>query len=237
MDVYLLSGLLKELIIDNERIPLPGMGYFLTEPMPACFSEDGKTIYPPSKKISFKGDEMASRDLLSSYYAGKSGIDSETASTEIDAFLKQLKITLLDRKNIELPGLGNLRCTLDGNPYFIASAEGGIFSQAFGFEPVILKQIKPSVPQPEPAETEKENVQESIPAETTSDKEKDSTAPDVTDKEKGKDKGKVWIIVLAVLAIITVAAVILVTLGRSGHLDSLIYSDEELELIRQMGMD
>lgn len=237
MDVYLLSGLLRELIIDNERIPLPGIGCFVTEPMPACFSEDGKTIYPPSKKISFKGDEMASGNLLSSYYAEKSGIDSETASTEIDAFLKQLKITLLDRKNIELPGLGNLRCTLDGNPYFIASEDGGIFSQAFGFEPVILKQIKPSASQQEPVQTDKGNVQENIPAAIMPNTEKNSTAPDGENKEKGKDKGKVWIIVLAILAIMTVAAVILVMLGRSGHLDSLIYSDEELELIRQMGMD
>ena len=32
MDVHLLSRLLKELIIDNDRIALPGMGYFQAEP-------------------------------------------------------------------------------------------------------------------------------------------------------------------------------------------------------------
>ena len=32
---------------------------------------------------------------------------------------------------------------------------------------------------------------------------------------------------------IIIAAVILILLGRGGHLDSLFYSDEELELIQQ----
>lgn len=236
MDVHLLSSLLKELIIDNERIPLPGIGYFTTEPMPARFSEDGKTIYPPSKKISFKGDDRAYGDLLSSCYAKKSGIDTETASIETDAFLKQLKITLTDRKSIDLPGLGKLRCTLDGNPYFIADTEGGIFAQAFGFEPVILKPVKTATATSSghdqaSAKTDQENIR----AEARTDA--GQTTESETTTDKGKEKGKAWIIVLSILAIMTVAAVILVMLGRSGHLDSLIYSDEELELIRQMGMD
>ena len=124
MDVFLLSRLLKELIIDNERIPIPGIGYFQTEPMPAHFSEDGKTIYPPSKRISFKGDDRATGDMVALYYSAGTGIDERTAVTELEAFLKQLKITLLERKNIEFPGLGRLRCTLEGNPYFIAEQDG-----------------------------------------------------------------------------------------------------------------
>ena len=142
MDVLLLSRLLKELIIDNDRIPLPGMGYFQTEPMPAYFSEDGKTIYPPSKRISFKGDERAAGDLVARYYAAGTGMDGKTAATELEAFLQQLKVTLQERKNIEFPGLGRLRSTLEGNVYFVAEKDGGIFAQAFGFEPVTLKPVK-----------------------------------------------------------------------------------------------
>ena len=221
MDVNLLSRLLKELIIDNDRIALPGMGYFQTEPMPAYFSEDGKTIYPPSKRISFKGDERASGDMISRYYASSSGIDPDTASTELEAFLRQLKYTLSDRRNIELPGLGRLRCTLEGNAYFVAEQDGGIFAQAFGFEPVTLKQVRASAapviensPVPPP------------PAPAASDK---------TSEKHGTGIPKVWIVILSVLAAIIVAAVILVALGRSGHLDHLIYSEEELELLEQQG--
>ena len=223
MDVLLLTRLLKELIIDNDRIPLPGMGYFLTEPMPAYFSEDRKTIYPPSRRISFKADERASGELVPKHYASSSGIDEETASSELHAFLKQLRITLFDKKSIDFPGIGRLRCTLEGNIYFVMDNTGsGIFAQAFGFEPVTLKPVsrdsRPAVPLPEP-----------IPM---------SQVPETEQPVRagvGNSRRRIWIIVLSVLAAIIIAAVILILLGRSGHLDSLFYSDEELELIQQQG--
>ena len=142
MDVHLLSRLLKELIIDNDRIALPGMGYFQAEPMPAYFSEDGKTIYPPSKRISFKWDDRASGDMLAAYYTKTYGIDRNTADIELDTFLKQLKPMLHERKFIDFPGVGRLKLTLDGSAYFVTdNTDGGVFSQAFGFEPVILKPV------------------------------------------------------------------------------------------------
>ena len=221
MDVLLLSRLLKELIIDNDRIPLPGMGYFQTEPMPAYFSEDGKTIYPPSKRISFKGDERAAGDLVARYYAAGTGMDGKTAATELEAFLQQLKVTLQERKNIEFPGLGRLRSTLEGNVYFVAEKDGGIFAQAFGFEPATAPTPTAAA---SPAGTEK-------PAQT-------ETAPKPAEPTStgGKKGHRILFIILGILAALIIAAVILVELGRSGKLDHLIYSDEELELLEQHGM-
>ena len=60
-------------------------------------------------------------------------------------------------------------------------------------------------------------------------------ASDKTSEKHGTGIPKVWIVILSVLAAIIVAAVILVALGRSGHLDHLIYSEEELELLEQQG--
>ena len=228
MDVNLLSRLLKELIIDNDRIPLPGMGYFHTEPTAATFSEDGKTIYPPSRRISFKGDERASGDIIARYYAKSTGIDEETAATELDAFLRQLKPTLKSKKSIEFPGLGRLRLTLEGNAYFVTdTTEGGLFAQAFGFGPVILKPVGKQPVTPDP-------VPEHVPGHTPEPESKPAPSPVPAPVAPIKSKGKVWFIILGIAAAIIIAAVILVELGRSGHLDSLIYSDEELELIRQM---
>lgn len=242
MDVLLLSRLLKELIIDNDRIPLPGIGYFQTEPMPAHFSEDGKTIYPPSKRISFKSDERAEGDMVSQYCAASTGMDAHTASVELDTFLQQLKITLQERKNVELPGLGRLRSTLDGTFYFVAEQEGGVFDQAFGFEPVILKPVRPA------HETEcKDNETPDssfgnppaveIPAQKRQAPEQQS-APEPSDTEKRTGKVQhIIFVILAILAILIIAAIVVIELGRSGHLDRLIYSDEEIELIQQHGLD
>lgn len=278
MDVLLLSRLLKELIIDNDRIPLPGMGYFQTEPMPAHFSEDGKTIYPPSKRISFKGDDRAVGDLVAKYYAAGTGMDGKTAATELEAFLQQLKVTLKERKNIEFPGLGWLRNTLEGNVYFVAEQDGGIFAQAFGFEPVTLKPIRTGQTvatglssgmentgvqtadadrtQQTSAESGTRRASDAGPTgdgkgqsggETQEDRREHSDGTSqgsdgkhTADKEKkqgGKWDGyRIWYLIMGILAAIIVAAVILVALGRSGKLDRLIYSDEELELLEQHGL-
>ena len=262
MDVLLLSRLLKELIIDNDRIPLPGMGYFQTEPMPAYFSEDSKTIYPPSKRISFKRDDRASGDLVARYYAAGTGIDEKTATTELETFLQQLKITLQEKKSIEFPGLGKLRNTQEGSAYFVAEQEGGIFAQAFGFEPVILKPIKtapattaiefePVILKPiktAPATTAIENAAEtpamppSPTADTSSAGTGKSAQTEIDPKQAastsngGKKCRRTLFIILGILAALIIAAVILVELGRSGKLDRLIYSDEELELLEQHGM-
>ena len=98
-----------------------------------------------------------------------------------------------------------------------------MFGQAFGFEPVTLKPVKTAVQEePRSAEPQPEKPE---PVQV-------SAAADV----KSGKAGRIWFIVLGIAAAIIVAAVILVTLGRSGHLDSLIYSDEELELIQQQGL-
>ncbi|HIR63333.1 MAG TPA: hypothetical protein IAC94_07425 [Candidatus Coprenecus avistercoris] len=243
MDVLLLSRLLKELIIDNDRIPLPGMGYFQTEPMPAYFSEDGKTIYPPSKRISFKGDERAAGDLVARYYAAGTGMDGKTAATELEAFLQQLKVTLQERKNIEFPGLGRLRSTLEGNVYFVAEKDGGIFAQAFGFEPVTLKPVK-TAPVTAATETAAETpataptpTAAASPAGTEKPAQTETAPKPAEPTSTGGKKGhRILFIILGILAALIIAAVILVELGRSGKLDHLIYSDEELELLEQHGM-
>lgn len=240
MDVHLLSRLLKELIIDNDRIALPGMGYFQAEPMPAYFSEDGKTIYPPSKRISFKWDDRASGDMLATYYTKVYGIDRNTADIELDTFLKQLKPMLHERKFIDFPGVGRLKLTLDGSAYFVTdNTDGGVFSQAFGFEPVILKPVtrsseSTSQPDETPTATCEPDTTNIHNPEPEPEQEKPGPAPENgTTTHEGRSR--IWIILLSVAAAIIIAAVILILLGRGGHLDSLIYSDEELELIQQQG--
>ena len=210
------------------------MGYFQTEPMPAYFSEDGKTIYPPSKRISFKGDERAAGDLVARYYAAGTGMDGKTAATELEAFLQQLKVTLQERKNIEFPGLGI---------YFVAEKDGGIFAQAFGFEPVTLKPVKtaPATTIPEPATETPASAPTPTAAASPAGTEKPAqaeTAPKPAEPTStgGKKGHRILFIILGILAALIIAAVILVELGRSGKLDHLIYSDEELELLEQHGM-
>ena len=48
MDIDLLSKIVKELILDNDEVALPGIGSFIAEIVPSVFSDKGYTINPPS---------------------------------------------------------------------------------------------------------------------------------------------------------------------------------------------
>ena len=55
-DFSLVCSQIQELLIDNEEVILPGLGKFTIESTPASFKEDGMSILPPGKKLSFVQD-------------------------------------------------------------------------------------------------------------------------------------------------------------------------------------
>ena len=54
MDIDLLSKMVKELILDDDKVVLPGLGCFVAEIVPAYFSDKGYTINPPYRKLYFR---------------------------------------------------------------------------------------------------------------------------------------------------------------------------------------
>ncbi|MCQ2186523.1 MAG: hypothetical protein MJY92_07360, partial [Bacteroidales bacterium] len=56
MDQKLFSDIIKEVLVRDGHACLPGLGTFVTEEVPAQFSEKGFTINPPYLKIEFRTD-------------------------------------------------------------------------------------------------------------------------------------------------------------------------------------
>ena len=44
MDIDLLSKMVKELILDNDKVVLPGLGCFVAEIVPSTFSDKGRRV-------------------------------------------------------------------------------------------------------------------------------------------------------------------------------------------------
>ncbi len=290
MDVFLLSRLLRELIIDNERVPVPGLGYLTTEPLPAKFSEDGLAIIPPGRKISFKAEKMASGEMIWKYYSEESGVDEETARAELEAFMTQLIPTLKTKRVIDLQGIGRFRCTSDGNVYFAAAEADNVFNSAFNFEPVTLKPLNKfdtliniseiesegkseepaSIISDEPyrevaAEPEVEGSgSEEIAAVVTPEQEvvvpeaEPEIVPEqdlhqepdfipepsaITEEEKPvrekpakRSSGgkKIWRVLLYIIIALVAIVIIFYILLSNNCFDSLLYTEEELELIKSL---
>lgn len=138
MDIDLLSKMVKELILDNDKVCLPGMGCFVAEVVPSVFSDRGYTINPPYRRLSFRTNAPED-SLLADFYAKANGIESSVAEQILRDFISELKNILTVRKNVVFPGLGRMRATRENNFFFVADEDLEIFPEGFALEPVSLK--------------------------------------------------------------------------------------------------
>lgn len=188
MDIDLLSKMVKELILDNDRVVLPGLGSFVAEVVPSTFSDKGYTINPPYRRLFFrsKPDEG---DELAAFYARTNNVDKAMAERIIKDFVAELRPMLHTKKTIVFPGLGRLRATKENAVFFVANEDLDIYPAGFGLEPISLKThqetreevsaavvglksllsetvqempVQPAKPEPEPA-VEPEPAAEPVP--------------------------------------------------------------------------
>lgn len=138
MDIDLLSKMVKELILDNDVVVLPGMGAFVADMVPSTFSDKGYTINPPYRRLCFrpKPDEG---DILVKLYADSNDVSVEVADRILRGFLSELKSVVHQKKTVILPGLGRLRATKENNLFFVPNADLDIYPEGFGLEPLSLK--------------------------------------------------------------------------------------------------
>ena len=138
MDVDLLSKIIKELILDKDRVVLPGLGCFVAEVVPATFSDKGYTINPPYRKLSFRSKPDMGDELID-FYVETNGLDREVACRILGDFISELRQVIFTKKVVVLPGLGRLRATKENNLFFIPDEDLDIYPAGVGLEPISLK--------------------------------------------------------------------------------------------------
>ena len=138
MDIDLLSKMIKELILENDRVVLPGLGCFVAEMVPAAFSDKGYTINPPYRRLSFRSKPDMGDELID-FYVEANGLDREVACRILGEFIRELRQIIFAKKVIVLPGLGRLRATKENNLFFIPDEDLDIYPAGLGLEPISLK--------------------------------------------------------------------------------------------------
>ena len=144
MNVDLLSQMVYDLILGNDRVTLPGVGTFVAEMVPATFTDRGYTINPPYRKLSFRSSGPADT-LLVDLYAASANVSKEVAGRVLGEFLSEMKAVLFAKKTVVFPGLGRLRATRENNIFFVADESLDIFPEGFGLEPLSLKARRETV--------------------------------------------------------------------------------------------
>lgn len=143
MDIELLSKMVAELVRERHEVGLPGLGTFVSEFVPASFSDRGYTINPPYKRVTFMPGTVTDNSLVE-LYAASNGLDNDQALAVLQHFLEDTRKVLMDRKTVVFPGLGRLRATRQNNIFFITDETLDIYPDGFGLEPVSLKNHEES---------------------------------------------------------------------------------------------
>lgn len=256
MDIDLLSKMVKELILDNDKVVLPGLGSFVAETVPSTFSDKGYTINPPYRRLYFraKPDEG---DLLVSFYATSNGLDMAVADKIIREFVAELKSILYIRKAIAFPGLGRMRATKENAVFFVADEDLDIYPEGLGLEPISLKthqetkeevaaavvELK-AIVEPEPPVMEREQPV-AVPEQPVTEPELPVVEPvlpvvepepvPVAEKIEPKSGRKFWKSILWIILIagLLLAAFVAVSRLYPHALDTLLYTPEELEILNR----
>lgn len=276
MDTPLLAKMVRELILENDAVTLPGIGTFVAELVGASFSDKGYTINPPYRRLSFTQREGADT-LLADIYASSNDVPYESALQILTEFLGTLKTELMTKKSVQFPGLGRLRATRENNFFFIADEDLDIYPDGFGLEPISLKTHEETPEQvsaavaglasilEEKAEEAEEAVAEPVEGQEAEEKpaaavtrediqamvaeqvkqmmageQIPGTSPAVTEKaaKQRKTMSRGWkrtlriLLILAVLAALFFGAFFLAAHFAPDWLDTILYSAEELEILR-----
>lgn len=235
MDVELLSKMVKELILDNDRVVLPGMGAFQAEMVPASFSDRGYTINPPYRKLVFRSADDSSDTLLSNFYAAANGIPADVAADIIKEYVSSLKDMVATQRTVALPGLGKLRAARGENVFFIPDEDLDIYPAGMGLDPISLKShlkptsfdfaglgledLGPAAVAAEPQEHEEPSIPETVEPEITEtpEAEQEPQEPEVAESEPEeaaatvapkKKSGALRAFIITTLTIITIIALL-----------------------------
>ena len=203
MDINQLSTLVRSQILGSDEVLVPGLGTFRAEVVPAAFSDNGFTVNPPYRKLTFVSEELE----------GAAKVEAEGLAECVAELKKQLGET----RCVELAGLGKLRLTKSDQYFFVPDEDADIYPEGFGLEPVSLKNKDA---RPESAQAEGESGK---PSKTKAPKEKKPRNP----------KRTAIIVAVIIIDIILIAIVALKVLGAVApdFLDKLLYTEEELAII------
>lgn len=243
MNVDLLSQMVYDLILGNDRVTLPGVGTFVAEMVPATFTDRGYTINPPYRKLSFRSSGPADT-LLVDLYAASANVSKEVAGRVLGEFLSEMKAVLFAKKTVVFPGLGRLRATRENNIFFVADESLDIFPEGFGLEPLSLKARRETV---EDISRSVEQLGEILngPAVESVSEPVEAEAPEASlkqenvrvEEKKDAKSGKVWrgivvaAVVLVATAVVVIGGFIVLAHIAPAFVDSLLYTPEELQII------
>jgi hypothetical protein len=128
--------LLKELIMEYNRVSLPCLGSFISEYSPAVVSKG--TVYPPSKAVIFHQNEIWNDEKLENRIAQVNNVSIGAAKEELAFWIDSICVLLATGEEVLLPGLGRLYVSKQAKLIFKQESDN-LLMESFGLEPIDIQ--------------------------------------------------------------------------------------------------
>ena len=258
MTIESFTSCLEEFIMEHDRLLVPGLGAFTAGLQAATISDNGFTINPPYRKLEFiYGEDLGigENEQYDYLYSIKEKMDLEKVREELAEIISEIKREVEVNSLVELPGLGKLRSLGDGHLFFVMDKDAQIYPEGFALSSVSLKNRVSGIPEvaaaPKPVEqpvaaTEGHNEAEAtVTAESHNEAETSEPAEDAVSKEQkvadglARKKKRMPVGVKVILWLLGIALLLLAGFMALAYfcpdfIDTLLYSPEEIELLKAL---
>jgi cell division septation protein DedD len=112
------SAYLKELLYDQDRVFLPGLGTFVTQDQEARRDPLGGTIAPPTKIVQFNASLFYDDGSLKRVLAKEYNVSQKVSARLVNEYVQSLKRRLTRRREARITGLGILAYDQSGQIQF-----------------------------------------------------------------------------------------------------------------------
>ena len=252
MTIESFTSCLEEFIMEHDRLLVPGLGSFTAGLQAATISDNGFTINPPYRKLEFiYGEDLGigENEQYDYLYSIKEKMDLEKVREELAEIISEIKREVEANSLVELPGLGKLRSLGDGHLFFVMDKDAQIYPEGFALSSVSLKNRVSGIPEvvaaPKPVEQPVAATEGHNEAETSETAETTVTAEEAVSKEQkvadglAKKKKRMPVVVKVILWLLGIALLLLAGFMALAYfcpdfIDTLLYSPDEIELLKTL---
>lgn len=252
MTIESFTSCLEEFIMEHDRLLVPGLGSFTAGLQAATISDNGFTINPPYRKLEFiYGEDLGigENEQYDYLYSIKEKMDLEKVREELAEIISEIKREVEANSLVELPGLGKLRSLGDGHLFFVMDKDAQIYPEGFALSSVSLKNRVSGIPEvvaaPKPVEQPVAATEGHNEAETSETAEPSEPAEEAVSKEQKVADGlaikkkRMPVVVKVILWLLGIALLLLAGFMALAYfcpdfIDTLLYSPDEIELLKTL---
>lgn len=131
----------RKLLYEHDCVVLPELGGFLAYFSHAFYSEQNNLFHPPQKRVAFNEALKLDDGLLVHYMTINEQLTREEAQKRVRNFVEDIKVTIKEKGNYSLEGIGVLETNAEGKLQFEPTLTTNFYTEGFGLKSLQVASI------------------------------------------------------------------------------------------------